>query len=150
MNNLPISIREQLLQAVLIKLQPIAAANGVGLFRSPAVALQRKELPALVVFPEEETIDANKNVAVERHLTIRVVALAREIDTSVGEVIADQLITAAHSALMAHRNLDGLCQAIKELGTNWDIEDADATAVELQARYRIEYRTLVGDLTTKA
>lgn len=149
MTSLPISIREQLLQAVLAKLQPVAQKNDFKLFRSPAVALEREETPALVVFPEEENLDGSKNVLADRHLIIRVVALAREIGTNVGEVVADQLITAAHSTLMANRNLDGLCLSIKELGTLWDIEDADATAVQLQAKYQIDYRTQVADLTVK-
>jgi hypothetical protein len=150
MTNLPISIREQLLQAILAKLQPLAQENDFKLFRSPAVALAREETPALVVFPEEESVDAAKNVLVDRHLVIRVLAVAREAEPNVGEVVTDQLITAAHTILMVNRNLDGLCQSIKELGTEWDIEDADATAVQVQARYQIDYRTQSGDIAVKA
>jgi hypothetical protein len=146
-NDLPNSIRERIIQAVLANLQLIAQANDVGLHRSPTVALTRKQSPALVVFPEEEEVEPPKNLTVDRHLMIRVVALAREMGPNAGEVVADQLITAAHGALMANRNLDGLCLSIKELGTLWDIEDADATAVEIQVRYQIDYRTPLNDLT---
>jgi hypothetical protein len=149
MTNLPISIREQLLQTIIAKLQLIAQANDFKLFRSPAVALERKEVPALVVFPEEESVDAVKNVLVDRHLIIRLLAVALEAGPNVGEIVTDQMITAAHSVLMANRNLDGLCQSIKELGTEWEIEDADSTAVQLQARYQIDYRTQSGDVAAK-
>lgn len=63
---------------LLAKLQPFAHANDFKLFRSPAVALVREEATALVVFPEEESVDAAKNVLVDRRLVMRVLAVARE------------------------------------------------------------------------
>ena len=149
MNNYPISIREQLLQAVVATLTPVAKEMRATLFRSPAVAIQRGQTPALVVVPEEESISIQNNIAI-RTLTIRVVALAREVDGNVGEIVADRLIVAAHSALMANNNLGGRCLKLRELGTEWDMEDADATAVAIPARYTIEYRTPLNDLTMKA
>lgn len=149
MNTFPNSIREQLLQAVITTLAPIATAMGATLFRSPVNAILRENTPAIVVFPEEEKV-ASQNTVTTRTLTIRVVALAREVGANEGEIVADQLITACHAALMADNNLGGLCLKIRELGTEWDTEDADARAVAIPARYTIEYRTHVNDLTLKA
>ncbi len=141
------SIRERLLQAVVQRLLPIARGLGASVHRSPAVALAREACPALVVFPESESIVERANDRVTRELTVRVVALARETLQASGEVLADRLIAAAHAALFADVNFDGLALGIRELDVEWDIEDADAIAVALNARYRITYRTLQHDMT---
>jgi hypothetical protein len=149
MSNSPTSIREQLLQAVVTTLMPIAREMRATLLRSPVVPTLRDQTPAVLVFPEEERVDAQNSIAI-RHLTVRIVALAREVDRNVGEVVADQLTVAVHAALMANNNLGGRCLKIRELGSEWDMEDADATAVAIPARYQIEYRTRLNDLTVKA
>jgi len=146
----PQSIREQLLQNLLNTLRPVADACGATLHRSPTVAIERKRTPALVVLPEEEVVGTKSNILVPRELTVRVVALTREVGENSAELLADQLVVASHKAVMANGNLNGLCQGIKELGTEWEIEDADATATSITVRYQIGYRTKVGDLTQKA
>ena len=148
MNPFPISIREQLLQAVITTLSPVAQQMGATLFRSPVIAILRNQTPAIVVFPEEETCVAENGLS-KRTLTLRIVPLAREVSGNDGEVVADQLLTACHAALMASNNLGGLCLKIRELGTEWDMEDADARAVAIPAKYAIEYRTHLNDLTVK-
>ncbi len=144
-----VSIREQILQAVIATLSPVAKGMGVTIFRSPVVALLRDQMPAIVVFPENEVTDGQNTLA-KRQLTIRVVAMAREVDGNNAELVADQLMVASHAALMANNNLGGLCIKIRETGTEWDIEDADARAVAIPAKYDIEYRTQLNDLTAKA
>lgn len=144
----PNSIREQLLQALILKLVPLAKDMGARIFRSPVVAVLREQTPAILVFPVEETTAAQNTQAL-RKLTVRIVALAREVDGNNGEIVADQLIVAIHAALMASNNLGGLCIKIREIGTEWDIEDADARAVAIPAKYEIDYRTHINDLTLK-
>ena len=48
-----------------------------------------------------------------------------------------------------HANLGGTTLGLQELDCDWDIEDADATAAAIPARYQITYRTLVHDLTAQ-
>jgi len=144
------SIREQLLQNLLNTLRPVAETCGATLHRSPTVAIERKQTPALIVLPEEEVIGENLTLVVRRLLTVKVIALTREVGENAAEVVADQLIVASHKAVMANRNLGGLCQGTKELGTEWDNEDADATAASITVRYQLEYRTKADDLTQKA
>ena len=140
------SLREQILQALLDRLRPIAEAQGATLHRSPTVALTREQCPALVVFPEAETITVRANDRVTRELVVRIVALARGIPPEVPETVADQLLTAAHAALLADGNLGGLALGLHEQDCEWDVEDADAVAAAIPARYRITYRTLARDL----
>ena len=142
------SIRERILQALMARLQPVAQVYGAGVYRSPTVALTRAQCPALVVFPESEAIKERSNTLVTRELLIRVVALAREAPPDPPEVLVDQLITAAHAAFFSpDTTLGGLALAVHEVGSEWDIEDADATAVSIAARYLVTYRTARNDLT---
>jgi hypothetical protein len=82
-------------------------------------------------------------------LVVRVVALARESGGEVPEAIADRLLVAVHVALFANATLGGLALGIKELDCEWDVEDADATAALIPARYQITYRTLAHDLASQ-
>lgn len=146
---MPNSIREQILQAVTGLLVPVAAAVGAQIWRSPPTGITREQSPALLVFPESDAITHRPNDRVERQLVVRVVALARETGSEAPEVIADRLLVATHAALLADANLGGLCLGIRELDCEWDVEDADATAAAIPARYQITYRTLAADLSTR-
>ena len=143
------SIREQILLAVLDAVRASVEALGASLHRSPTVAISREQCPALVVFPESESITERANDRVTRVLIVRLVALARAVPPAIPETEADQLLTAAHAALLADRNLGGLALGIREQECEWDIEDADAVAAAIPARYAITYRTLDADLSTK-
>jgi hypothetical protein len=81
---------------------------------------------------------------VDRLLVVRVAVVARGADAF---EVADQLLGAAHAALLADPNLGGLCIAVREIDAEWEAEDADAGAVLLPARYEIRYRTHAIDLT---
>ena len=141
------SIREQILLAVVAAVRPTAEGLGATVHRSPTVAISREQCPALVVFPESDAITERANDRVTRELTVRIVALARAVPPVAPETEADQLLTAAHAALLADLNLGGLALGIREQECEWEVEDADAVAVALPARYRITYRTLANDLS---
>ena len=143
------SIREQILLVVLDAVRTPVAGLGATLHRSPTVAISREQCPALVVFPESEQITERANDRVTRELTVRLVALARAVPPGIPETEADRLLTAAHAALLADRNLSGLALGVRELDCEWDVEDADAVAASIPARYAITYRTLDTDLSTK-
>ncbi|MBI5920930.1 MAG: hypothetical protein HY847_04675 [Betaproteobacteria bacterium] len=144
---MPNSIREQILQAVMGILLPIVVAEGAQMLRSPPTGITREQSPALLLFPESDGITHRPNDLVERNLVVRLVALARETGNETPEAIADRLLVAAHAALFSHTTLGGLCLGIKELECEWDIEDADATAAAIPARYQITYRTLTNDIS---
>jgi len=141
------SIREQILLALMAAVRPAADALGATVHRSPTVAIAREQCPALVVFPEGEAISERANDRVTRELTVRLVALARAVPPLAPETEADRLLTAAHAALMADTNLGGLALGIRELECEWEVEDADAVAAAIPARYGVTYRTLARDLS---
>jgi hypothetical protein len=146
---MPTSIRERLLQEIVNRLTPLAHAEGAQIKRSPTTAISRDASPALLLFPEAESIAQRANDRIERHLVVRLVALARETEAETAEAIADRLQVAAHAALFVDANFGGLSIGLQELDCEWDVEDADATAAAIPARYQISYRTLVHDLTAQ-
>lgn len=143
------SIRERCLQAVAGLLLPVAQEQGATFRRSPPIGLTRDQSPVLLLFPESDGLVRQANDRVERQLVVRLVALARESGGEAPEATADRLLVAAHTALFADPNLGGLCLGIRELDCEWDVEDADATAAAIPARYQITYRTLATDLSTQ-
>ena len=141
------SLRERCLQAVAGLLLPVAHTQGATFRRSPTAGITREQSPALLLFPESDGIAERANDRVVRHLVVRIDALAREQAGVAPEALADRLLVAAHAALFADANLGGLALGIKELDCEWDVEDADATAALIPARYQITYRTLAADLS---
>jgi hypothetical protein len=143
---MPNSIREQLLQSVLTRLQPVVANEGATLHRSPALAISRERCPALIVFAESDVVTDRANDRSVRELAIKIVALSRGQNA---ESHADRMISASHAVLMAEPTFGGLAIGIHETGCDWETEESDALIVSIPARYRIVYRTLAADLTTR-
>ena len=146
---MPQSIREQILQALMTTLAPVATAQAATLLRSPVHGVPREASPALLLFPESDAIVERPNDRVRRQLVIRLVALARETGAGPPEALADRILVAAHAALFAHANLGGLALGLRELDCEWDVEDADAGAAAIPARYQITYRTRCDDLASQ-
>ena len=141
------SLRENILQSVVALLSPIALAQGAQVLRSPTIGIAREQSPALLIFPESDAVTPRINDRVERQLVLRIVAVARETAGTAPEAIADALLVAAHAALFTSANLSGLCLGLRELECEWDVEDADAAAAAIPARYQITYRTLASDIS---
>jgi hypothetical protein len=141
------SVREQLIQSVAQILAPVAQLLGAQVLRSPTSGITREQSPAILIFPESDAVSPRINDRVERQLVLRVVAIAREKEGIAPETIADALLVASHAAVFANAGLNGLCLGVKELDCEWDVEDADALAASIPARYQFTYRTFVHDIS---
>lgn len=144
------SIRERILQAIVGAINPVATDQAATVWRTPSVAITREQCPALVVFAESESLAERANDRVTRELTVRITALARAVPPMVAETLADALLCAAHAALMSDVNLGGLALGIREVESEWEVDDADGVAASTSARYQISYRTLVADISIQA
>ena len=141
------SVREQLIQAVAQILAPVAELQGAQVLRSPTSGVTREQSPAILISPEADAASPRINDRVERQLVLRIVAIAREKDSIAPESIADALLVGSHAAVFANANLNGLCLGVKELDCEWDVEDADALAASIPARYQFTYRTMAHDIS---
>jgi len=144
------SIRERILQTLVARLNPVATDQAATVWRTPSVAITRDQCPALVVFPESESMAERANDRVTRELTVRITALARAVPPVIPETQADALLCAAHAALMSDVNLGGLALGFREVESEWEVDDADGIACSTSARYQITYRTLVADISIQA
>lgn len=136
------SVRERILREIVARLTTAVAPMLVN--RQPVLAVTRESSPVLLLFAEGDAITAHANHLVDRTLTVRLVAVAR--GSNAFDVV-DAAIVAAHAALLADPNLGGLAIGVREWDCEWDIDEADAGAVALPARYDIRYRTHAADLT---
>ena len=73
--------------------------------------------------------------------------IADTIGTSLSDNRHDEVSSDGRSK-QRYGNLGGLVLGIREQECEWEVEDADAVAVALPARYRFTYRTLANDLST--
>ena len=144
------SIRERILQAIVTVLTPVATNQAAIVWRTPSVAITRDQCPAMVVFPESESLAERANDRVTRELTVRITALARAVPPDIAETHADALLCAAHAALMSDVNLGGVALGIREVESEWEVDDADGVAASTSARYQITYRTLIADIAIQA
>ena len=144
------SIRERILQALVARLNPVAMDQAATVWRTPSVAITRDQCPALVVFPESESLSDRANDRVTRELTVRITALARAVPPVNPETQADALLCAAHATLMLDVNVGGLALGVREVESELEVDDADGVAASTSARYQITYRTLIADIAIQA
>lgn len=153
MRNSSTSVREQILQAILTTITPTATALGASVWRSPTVALTREQCPALLLLPQSETLAERANDRVTRELTLRITVLVRSIPSvadKTPESLADHLLCAAHATMMGDVTVGGLALSLRELESEWELDDADGVAYSLSTQYQIHYRTLVSDMRCQA
>lgn len=136
------SVRERVLREIVARLS--IAMTPVPVLRMPSQPVTREASPALLLFVDGDRITASANHLVDRLLIVRWVVVARGADAL---DVADQLLVAAHAAMLADPNLAGLAIAVREIDCEWEFDDADAGAVALPARYEVRYRTHASDLT---
>lgn len=136
------SVRERVLREVVTRLSSVLAP--IPVLRMPAAPITRETSPALLLFVDGDSITAHANHLVDRLLILRITVVARGADAF---NVADTALVAAHAALLADPNWGGLAIAVREIDCEWEVDDADAGAVALPARYEIRYRTHALDLT---
>lgn len=136
------SVRERILREIVARVT--AAVAPMPVLRQSPLPVPRESSPSLLLFVEGDAITGHANHLADRTLTVRLVVVAR--GSNAFDVV-DTAMVSAHAALLADSNLGGLAIAVREIDCEWDVDDADAGAVALPARYDIRYRTHAADLT---
>lgn len=137
------SIREQIIVALINAMTPAATTAGATIIRQSPFAVERDDNPFIAVTIGGDQVRERQNNRSVRVLTVTFSV----VDRADAFTRADALVVAIHKAMMAQRNLGGLCQAIRETGGEWEIADADGGAVMIPATYEIDYRTVVDDIS---
>jgi len=129
------SARENILQAIVTL---INGAGGASVYRSREEPVTRQEGAVIVVRPEEEQVDLVGMGHSKRMLTVVFEVTLRG---AIPDQLADPILVALHSALMADTTLGGLCALVQEIGTKYDFEMADQQALVAEVRYVVTYGT---------
>lgn len=132
-------------EGILAQIATLAnQVQGLTVFRSRDAAISRAETPALVIQPEEETVEFQSSLLAVRLLVVVLTVFTR---SDVPDQTADPLIQALHAKLMADPTLGGRAARVIEQGSKWAFEVADRTALATELRYQIKYQTLAADLS---
>lgn len=135
-----LSVREQIIQATINTITPIAQSHGAFVFRSPAIAIQKNQLPAIIVTSDKMEVRINNQVC-SRDLILRVTSIAQRADDAISDELVDQLSTAVTTALARSSNLGGLCQTFAETEVEYEVDEADIAIVELPVCFLASFRT---------
>jgi len=146
MSNL--SLREQIIQATINIITPIAQSYGAYVFRSPAIAIQKNQLPAVIVTSDKMEVKINNQIC-SRDLTLRVISIAPRTDDASSDELVDRISTALTKALAQSDNLGGLCQTFAETEVEYEVDEADIAIVELPVCFKASFRTKRDDPSVK-
>ncbi len=137
--------REQILEAIKTALTG-SATLGATVYRSRVTPLARGESPAVIVEPVRNDVEQNTSLPTLDHsMQVRVAVIVRG---EIPDQLADPVINAAHSAIMADLTLGGLAIDVQPGETEFTMQDADQPVGVIFSIYIVRYRTSVGDLST--
>ena len=137
--------REQILEAIKTALTG-SATLGATVYRSRVTPLARGESPAVIVEPVRNDVEQNTSLPTLDHsMQVRVAVIVRG---EIPDQLADPVIAAAHSVIMADLTLGGLAIDVQPGETEFTMQDADQPVGVIFSIYIVRYRTSVGDLST--
>jgi hypothetical protein len=137
--------RELILEAIKTALTG-SATLGATVYRSRVTPLARGESPAVIVEPVRNDVEQNTCLPTLDHsMQVRVAVIVRG---DIPDQLADPVIAAAHSAIMADLTLGGIAIDVQPGETEFTMQDADQPVGVIFSIYIVRYRTSVGDLST--
>lgn len=137
--------REQVLEAIKTALTSSATLDAT-VYRSRVTPLARGESPAVIVEPVRNDVEQNTCLPTLDHsMQVRVAVIVRG---EIPDQLADPVIAAAHSAIMADLTLGGIAIDVQPGETEFTMQDADQPVGVIFSIYIVRYRTSVGDLST--
>lgn len=138
---------EQILQHIETLLAGVSEVGG-RIYRDRIEALQRTELPALVILPDMETGEYGYTTC--RTSWTQLVRILIGVNGGVSTT-ADPIRVAIHSAITADQTLGGLATYCRvpqgKPAAEWMPEKGDGQPGMLVLSYEISFRTLDSDLT---
>jgi hypothetical protein len=134
---------ENILSYLLTLLQTVPDAEA---FRSREAPVDKQSGTVILLCPEEAPAELRSSVGslaiINFGFLVTIVARG-----DVPDSIADPVRQAMHSAVMADRTLGGRCALLMLVGTKWDFDKADGTAVAVEMRYVARYQANANDLS---
>ncbi|MCU7836531.1 MAG: hypothetical protein KZQ83_14940 [gamma proteobacterium symbiont of Taylorina sp.] len=149
------SIREQIIQAIFVRLETITTANGYNVSvadnanRAKAV-LDEEDLPALSLWAGTETTTSEYG-ADERKMVIDInTAMQVEDETISDDAMTNQMIADIQKCMGTHdTDVYNLIDGMKETNTEPIYRDTDSKILSVLVTYEITYTTVKGDPYSK-
>jgi len=137
------SIRDQILSAIEDRLSTTSGVSG-RVYRSRVQALQKSELPAILVEPINDSASPYSNTDfMNWTLRVRVGLILR---SQAPDTDMDPILVSIHSLIMADRTLGNLCFDIVPESISFSNNKEDVTTGVADAVYSVTYRTQALDL----
>lgn len=136
------TIRKKILDAMAAALNGVEALED-RVYRSRVAAFSHEDSPAVALRRLNEDVSVQGEMA-ERDFMVGISILTRG---ATADDDADDLAAKVHEALASDPSFGGLAAGLFEVGSGWNLVDADDTACELVIRYRVRYYTPEGSLT---
>lgn len=119
-----VSIREQIMRAILTALDSVSKPSGLTVKRFPQESLEASQLPYIGIFPGTESsakVNGHRfSPLVERRLNVIIEARAEAASgNQAADEALDPYLNWITSALQGSGNLGGLVHDINEVGTEW-------------------------------
>jgi hypothetical protein len=141
------SKREQIMQAIVTRLNTTAGVNG-RVYRSAPDPSPREECPFIAVSWSTENASPDTVPQLERTLTVSVSVFTRATSLSgVADSDADAILVSAHSLLMADTQLGGLAIDMRLEDADTEIVAADMPAAKTTHQYSVKFRHSYADMT---
>lgn len=137
-----ISRREQIMQAIVATLD---SALRIPVHRAPEIPIDTADAIVCVVDWESEGVEVLTWQADDCQLIVRMTIMARA--TNDWWLRADEVLIAAHSALMSDQTLGGRTMAIRRRSASARTDDYEQTVCTILHSYEIQYRHNSNDLT---
>lgn len=142
------SIRETILAEIVTRLGNTTGISG-RVFRSRVEAVQRNEMPAIIVLPDADNPEQRtSSCKIDRKLSVSVMLL---LHADVPDQAADPILQDLHKRILPTTGgqidftLGGLAIDIEEAGTDFRLAATDGVIVQ---SYIIWYRTAIADLAS--
>ncbi len=136
------SIREQILAKMVTVLN--AGAIGAQVYRSRTDPISRAQSPAVIIQPVSDTAKQVSIPYLDCELLTHVTVYVRG---AAPDTLADPMLVAINSALLADQTLGGLVMLIMPMSTHFEFSDSDTELCVATCEYKIDYRTNQRDLT---
>jgi hypothetical protein len=137
------TVREEILFA-MVTLLTDAVAVTPPVFRSRTDPISRGQSPAIVISPVSDQAQQVSVPYLDWSLIVHVIVYTRG---DAPDTLADPIIVAINSTLLADMTLGGLAMTILPVSTHFAFSDTDAQLCAATCEYKIEYRTNEVDLT---
>ncbi|HQU04220.1 MAG TPA: hypothetical protein PLT25_05830 [Acidocella sp.] len=136
------SIRERILEKMVTVLN--AGAIGAPVYRSRTDPVSRAQSPAVLIQPVSDTAKQVSVPYLDWELLTHVAVYVRG---NAPDTLADPILTALNSALLADMSLGGLAMQIMPVSVHFEFSDSDTQLCVATCEYKIDYRTNQQDLT---